>query len=206
MLTLYIVPTGETEFSPKGELLGINNPPLSLDGLKHAEKIGEILRPIVLEAVISGPLKREFVTARVIATPHNLPVRTDRNLRDTNYGSWSGKNFSALNQEEPKLMNKLKKSPQRFKFPSGEKVKRGWRRVSEFTYLFKLNYGTGNVVIIADDFISIMLMSQLTRTPFLDLEPWISSEGQMSVLKLEQGNWTIESLRGVQKTSMIISS
>ncbi|MDH4122495.1 MAG: histidine phosphatase family protein [Thermoplasmata archaeon] len=196
MLTLYIVPPGRTDYSPYGELLGINNPPLSLEGVKYCEMVSEKIKPLILEAVISGPLKREFVTGKIIGSPHNLPVRTERNLRDVNYGRWSGKTMQALSQEEPKLFNKLRSTPGKFKFPSGDKVKKGWRRVREFTYQFRLNFGTGNVVIVTDDFVSMMIASQLTRTPLENLEPWKSSEGELSIIKLDQDKWAIDRLRG----------
>jgi len=196
MLRLYLIPPGSTDLSKSEELLGLNNPPLNLDGVKHSEGISESLKSLILEAVISGPMKREFVTAKIIGSPHNLPVRIEKNLRDINYGSWSGKSFKALESEERQLMAKLKSSPGRFKFPSGEKIKKAGRRIREFTYHFKLNFGTGNIVIVVDDFISMILISQLTMNPFSNFEPWKSTEGKMSVLSMEDDVWKIESLRG----------
>jgi broad specificity phosphatase PhoE len=140
MLRVYLIPPGMTDYSSSGELLGLNNPPLSLAGVDQAEKISLELKPLVLEAVISGPMKRHMVTAKIISSSHNLPVRTDKNLRDLNYGRWSGKNFESLLRDEPRLMAKLQSSPGRFKFPAGERVRRGWRRVREFTYQFRLNF------------------------------------------------------------------
>jgi broad specificity phosphatase PhoE len=198
MLRVYLIPPGMTDYSSSGELLGLNNPPLSLAGVDQAEKISLELKPLVLEAVISGPMKRHMVTAKIISSSHNLPVRTDKNLRDLNYGRWSGKNFESLLRDEPRLMAKLQSSPGRFKFPAGERVRRGWRRVREFTYQFRLNFGVGNVAIVCDDFVAMMVASQLTRVRFSDLEPWKSSNGEMTVLSMENDRWQIEILRGTK--------
>lgn len=206
MMKVYLIPPGATEFSKSGELLGLNNPPLSLDGVNQAERISQLLKPLVLEAVICGPLKRHMVTAKIIGSSHNLPIRTEKNLRDLNYGRWSGKNFEVLLKEEPKLMAKLQSSPGRFKFPAGEKVRKGWRRVREFTYQFKLNFGVGNVAIVCDDFVTMMVASQLTRVPFSDLQPWKSSNGEMTIISMDNEQWQIESLRGEKARIPITSS
>jgi len=206
MMKVYLIPPGATEFSRSGELLGLNNPPLSLDGVNQAERISQLLKSLVLEAVICGPSKRHMVTAKIIGSSHNLPIRTEKNLRDLNYGRWSGKNFDLLLREEPKLMAKLQSSPGRFKFPAGEKVKKGWRRVREFTYQFKLNFGVGNVAIVCDDFVTMMVASQLTRVSFSELEPWKPSNGEMTVISMEKEQWMIESLRGARAPTSLTSS
>jgi len=206
MLKVYLIPSAETDASKSGELLGLNNLPLSLDGVKQAEKIREKLKPLVLEAIISGPMKRNVVTAKIIGSSHNLPVRDTKNLRDLNYGRWSGRSFEQLSKEEPRLIEKLKATPGKFKFPSGEKVKKGWRRVREFTYQFKLNYGVGNVAIVSDDFILMMIASQLTRVLFSELEPWRPSKGEMTVISMENDKWEIEILRGAKPSKAFTSS
>lgn len=206
MLKVYLIPPGATESSGSGELLGLNNPPLSPEGVNQAERISDQLKPLVLEAVICGPMKRHMVTARIIGSAHDMPIRIEKNLRDLNYGRWSGKNFDSLLQDEPKLMAKLQSSPGRFKFPAGEKVKRGWRRVREFTYQFKMNFGVGNIALVTDDFVAMIIASQLTRIGFSELEPWKRSGGMMTVLSMENEKWKVEMLRGTEPLSAITSS
>lgn len=206
MMKVYLISPGATELSSADELLGLNNPPLSAAGIDHAERISKELEPLVLEAIICGPMERHIATAKIIGSPHKIPVRPERNLRDLNYGRWCGKSFGFLLQTEPRLMSKLCSSPGRFKFPAGERVKRGWRRLREFTYQFKMNFGTGNIAIVIDDFVSIMLASQLTRVKLSKLEPWKPSGGNMTILSMEDDQWTIEALRGARLSSRFISS
>ena len=206
MMKVYLIPPGATELSSAGELLGLNNPPLSLEGVNHAERISDELKSLVLEAIICGPMKRHMVTAKIIGSAHNMPIRTEKNLRDLNYGRWSGKNLDSLLQAEPKLMAKLRSSPGKFKFPAGEKVKRGWRRVREFTYQFRMNFGVGNIVLVADDFVAMIVASQLMRVGFSELEPWKPSGGRMTVVSMENEKWRVEMLRGSELSSPLTSS
>jgi len=199
MLTIVIVPVGATEFSQKGELLGINNPPLGQAGMARAEEMADALRGTILEAVFSGPLKRQIVTARRIAEPHQLPIRTDKNLIDVNYGSWSGRSWSEISQEDGQLMDKMKRSPHRFRFPSGEKMKKSWKRYQAFTRHLLGNYGAGHVVIVADGFVAMMLTSLITGTDFISLEPWENSGSGITKIDRDEGRNLITMLKGTKR-------
>jgi len=196
MLIIYLVPSGETDLSANGELLGINNPTLNANGLSYAERIAKSFESTILEAVFSGPLKREVVTARRIAKPHEIPVRIENKLRDVNYGIWSGSTWERIERDEPNRMRKLRRSPYRYKFPGGEKLKKVWKRVALFAKYLHLNYGTGYLVIVAEDFISAMIVSQFTGIAIADLEPWAPSRGQLTVLEQDEKECTIRLLRG----------
>jgi alpha-ribazole phosphatase len=197
MMTIYLIPVGRTELSPNGELLGINNPPLSREGRSHADRSAEILKPIVLEAVFSGPLKREVETAERIADAHSIPIRTDRDLMDINYGSWCGRTWSDVEKNYAQMFAKFRKSPQKFKFPVGDKVKKTGKRVQGFASRILANYGTGNLAIITDDLIIYLFASQMAKIELSRIEPWKPSEGKISTLECQDGQCAVKSLRGV---------
>lgn len=195
MLSIYLVPSGETDLSSNGEILGINNPPLNVSGLRYAESKAEEFGPAVLEAVFSGPQKRQLVTARRIAKPHDLPVRIEKRLRDINFGIWSGKSWKEIEQQFPKEMSKLRKKT-RFRFPGGEKLKKASKRIVIFSNEIRTNFGTGILMIVADDFVCWIMIAHLTKIPLKDLEPWIPSKGGVSLLECEHGKCVLRMLRG----------
>ncbi len=196
MLTIHLVPVGATDLSQNGELLGLNNPPLNSAGVLHADEAADLIRETVLEAVFSGPLKRQLVTARRIALPHSLPVRTEKNLMDVNYGGWSGRTWVELRNNETNLFSKLGSSPHRFRFPSGEKMKKSWKRLQSFARYLLGNFGVGHVVVVADEFIIMMLVSLITEADFIGLEPWKPSDGGTTIIDCDQGKCQIRVLRG----------
>jgi broad specificity phosphatase PhoE len=201
MLTIHLVPVGATDFSPNGELLGINNPALDSAGVSHADAVANLLKDIVLEAVFSGPLKRQSITARRVAMPHSLPVRTEKNLMDVNYGSWSGRTWGEIRAKETNLILKLGKSPHRFRFPSGEKTKKSWKRLQNFAHYLLGNFGVGHVVVVADDFVIMMLVSLIAGADFTGLEPWKPSNGGVTVIDCDQGKCQIRVLRGTKMSN-----
>jgi len=197
MLRIYLVPPGETDLSSNGEILGMNNPPLNERGLRYAESMAENFKPDVLEAVFTGPQKRQLVTARRIAKPHDLPVRVEKRLRDINYGSWSGSSWMEIEQRFPKETSRLRRKT-RFRFPNGEKLKRASRRVVIFSNEIRMNFGMGIVIIVADDFVCSIMIGHLTGIPLKELEPWVLSRGGVSLLECERGRCMLRMLRGAE--------
>lgn len=198
MLTIHLIPVGKTDLSNNGELLGLNNPALNASGLSQADAAANLVQKIVLEAVFSGPLKRQLVTARRISMPHSLPVRTEKNLMDLNYGSWSGKTWVEIRAQEMNMVSKLEKSPRKFRFPSGEKMKKSWKRLQDFSKYLLGNFGVGDVVVVADDFLLMMLVSLITGSDFICLEPWKPSNGGVTVIECNQGKCRLRILRGTE--------
>jgi alpha-ribazole phosphatase len=197
MMTIYLIPVGKTDLSPNWELLGINNPPLSQAGRSQAEESAEMLRPVVLEAVFSGPLKRETETAEKIAHLHSMPIRTDRDLMDINYGSWCGHSWPEIEDSYARMVAKFHKSPGKFKFPVGDKMKKGGKRIQAFATRILANYGTGNLAVVANDLVIYLLASQMAKVELSRVEPWMPSEGKISILECHDGKCIIKSLRGV---------
>jgi len=195
MMTIYLVPVGATDLSKKGELLGINNPELNGAGKSNADRAAGILAPIVLEAVFSGPYRRESETAELVARTHSIPVRVEKDLKDINYGRWCGQTWQAIETNEGDALSKLVKSPHRFRFPSGDKMKRSGKRLQSFVRQLLANYGTGNLVVIADDFVLMVIVSMMTKVEFRELDPLKPSLGKMTVVECDQGKCSIKHLR-----------
>ena len=195
MMTVYLVPAGATDLSKHGELLGINNPSLNEAGRSNASRVAGMLSPLVLEAVFSGSLIREFETAEAIAKLHRLPVRVDNDIRDINFGRWSGRTWNALEATEGDALSKLLKSPHKFRFPSGDRMKRSGKRIQAFIQQILSNYGTGNLVVVADDFVISLITSMMVKTNLSDLEPFKPSQGMMTVIECEHGACALKRLR-----------
>lgn len=195
MMTVYLVPAGATDLSKHGELLGINNPSLNEAGRSNASRAASMLAPLVLEAVFSGSLIREFETAEAIAKLHRLPVRVDNDIRDINFGRWSGRTWKALEATEGDALSKLLKSPHKFRFPSGDRMKRSGKRIQAFVQQILSNCGTGNLVVVADDFVISLITSMMVKTNLSDIEPFKPSQGMMTVIECEHGACALKRLR-----------
>jgi len=79
---LFIVRHGETEANKKGIEAGLLDYPLTEKGVKEASFIAKTLVNVKINAVYSSPVFRAVETARILARPHKLKVKTLEELTE----------------------------------------------------------------------------------------------------------------------------
>ena len=90
MTTLLLVRHGETDWNAEGRLQGHTDRPLNDFGRRQASALAERLAGDGITAVYSSDLSRALETAEILAARLELPVVTDPDLRERNWGSWEG--------------------------------------------------------------------------------------------------------------------
>ncbi|OGS43283.1 MAG: hypothetical protein A3K76_06800 [Euryarchaeota archaeon RBG_13_57_23] len=147
-LELILVRHGVTDWNDGGIFRGHEDVRLNAIGIAQADATAGVLKDRVFEAVYSSPLKRAFVTARRIALPHEIEVREHDGFLDVNFGAWQGLKESTVKEKYAATYDKWLKSPAKVKFPSGENMKRAWKRVNSALRELLMVHGTGTVVIV----------------------------------------------------------
>ncbi|MBA3432138.1 MAG: MSMEG_4193 family putative phosphomutase [Actinobacteria bacterium] len=94
---------------------------LSEEGEAQAEAAAQMLARVPLKAVYSSPIERTFETARFVAAPHGLTVRTRRNLGEVEYGKWTNRSFKTL--VGTRLWRTVQRFPSAARFPDGESLR-----------------------------------------------------------------------------------
>jgi broad specificity phosphatase PhoE len=87
---VYLARHGQTPLNEAGVLRGLADPALDETGRRQAERLGAVLGPRGLAAVMSSPLLRARQTASPVAERAGLEVTVDRCLLDRDYGPWTG--------------------------------------------------------------------------------------------------------------------
>ena len=73
---LFVVRHGETKANQEGIEAGPLDYPLAKKGVKDAAFIAEALSEVKIDAVYSSPIFRAVETAKILAKPHGLKVKT----------------------------------------------------------------------------------------------------------------------------------
>lgn len=98
---LALVRHGQTDFNVKhllpGQLPGV---PLNEEGRSEAQATAASLHGLPLTAIIASPLERTMETAGFINAGRGLTIQQDRDLLDTDYGRFSGKNYEELDKND----------------------------------------------------------------------------------------------------------
>lgn len=121
MSTLVLVRHATT--AATGRRLGGWTPGVHLDeaGRRQADAAAARLADHDIAAVYASPLERTQETARALARPHRLRVRTRRGIGEVDYGDWTDKPLGQLRRR--KLWATIQATPSRVTFPGGESIR-----------------------------------------------------------------------------------
>lgn len=121
MTTFFLVRHGVT--SHTGNRLTGWTPGVHLtdEGRAEVEALARWLTGVPFAAVYSSPIDRTLDTARLIAAPHELQVRTRRGLGEVQYGKWTNRPIRSL--MKTKLWVTVQRFPSAARFPDGETLR-----------------------------------------------------------------------------------
>ncbi len=116
MTTLFLLRHGQSSANSGGILAG-RTPGVHLNetGHKQAARAAESLANVTLDAMVSSPLERCQETIGYVAAGRRRKVRTDDNLIECGYGSWTGKSIGTLAKEP--LWQVVQAHPSAVQFP-----------------------------------------------------------------------------------------
>jgi len=129
---LLLVRHGDTELNSRERYWGHSDVKLGAAGLKQAEKLRDRLAAEKIDAIYSSDLERASLTARIIASKHQLDVITCAELQEINFGRAEGLTFDEIIRLFPALTELWTSWSRRLKFPDGEGVDELDCRVSKF--------------------------------------------------------------------------
>ncbi|MEU8209732.1 bifunctional RNase H/acid phosphatase [Micromonospora sp. NPDC049044] len=120
---LILVRHGETEYTEQRRYSGRGDVPLSAKGRAQALATGARVAALApsVAAVVSSPLSRCTATAAAItaALGGDVPVRTEDDLIECDFGQWEGRTFAEVREQWPGEMDAWLASP-RIAPPDGE--------------------------------------------------------------------------------------
>lgn len=89
-MLIYLLRHGETDWNREQRLQGREDVPLNEAGICQAHQATAMFDNIHLDYILTSPLSRASVTAQIIADHTNIPVITELDLIERDFGSLSG--------------------------------------------------------------------------------------------------------------------
>jgi phosphoserine phosphatase len=90
MTTVLLARHGESDWNRAKRWQGFADRPLTDVGRRQADELADRLEGTELDAIYASDLQRARETAEAVARRRGLEVRTTRDLREVDVGSWSG--------------------------------------------------------------------------------------------------------------------
>jgi broad specificity phosphatase PhoE len=104
---IYLVRHGQTEFNAARRMQGHLDSPLTALGRAQAQAAAALLAREIGDPagwrLVSSPLGRTQVTARIVGEALGLPIEIDHRVIEVSCGDWEGCNRDELAQEHPEL-------------------------------------------------------------------------------------------------------
>ncbi len=104
MTQIYIIRHTQAEGNIYRMMQGHWDGNVTQKGEKQLELLAERFRGQILDAVYASDLYRTRRTGKAVAKYHDIPLQTDRRLREIHLGRWEAKFFGNLEHDEPEAV------------------------------------------------------------------------------------------------------
>ena len=132
MTKFILVRHGQSKANECGYLVGKTEAPLSSLGEKQARAVGQhILKAYTVDAIYSSPLSRARNTIKDVADALDLPITTENELTEINFGEWEGLTLEEIKNTFNDGYSKWAKDPGMVTPPCGESMAEVQARVVE---------------------------------------------------------------------------
>ena len=120
MTEIYVIRHVQAEGNLYRHMQGHWDGDVTAHGAEQMERLAERLRDVPFDAVYSSDLRRARFTAQAALRGRNIPLITDRRLREINIGPWEGEPFANAIWETPALFDTFLNDPEHFYLEGAE--------------------------------------------------------------------------------------
>lgn len=155
MITLYLARHGQTVENLSRIFQGHLHGTLTEEGKKQAMELGESLRDIALDAVVSSDLQRVVDTVQLAVGSRQLPWQQTTLLREIDWGPWTGLSVGSVDLSNP---------------PAGVETRQMmYDRAGAFLDYLWQHYDGKRVLVVAHGQINRCLEARITGVPLEEL-------------------------------------
>ncbi len=140
MVNIWFEPHSTTFDNEAKRASGWNDVDLSEKGLQQAKELVERSRERKISAIFCSDLQRAVKSAIPTAQELNIPIYVDKKLRECDYGDFTLKPSSLIEEERVKRV----KEP----FPNGESYEQCLDRIADFFEWLKSSFDNQTVMVI----------------------------------------------------------
>jgi phosphoserine phosphatase len=150
-----------------------------------AERISQGWRPAMIYA---SPLQRCIATAAAIAEACGLGYATLAELRDFDYGEFTGRTHEEVRIAAPDFFAAWQASPQWVRFPGGDSLQDVAARTADVLRLVIERHATETIVLVAHDSSSRALLLQLLNLPLSAYWSLVQEPCAINEIDLDDGH------------------
>lgn len=191
-----------TEWNKVKQIQGQTDTPLSPEGLLQASGWGRRLaegngRIRTLNRILSSDLQRAQKTTGLVNQYMELPVHTDRRLREQDWGDWVGLTTRALYRDFPDLVAEQEASGWGFRPPGGESRREVLQRGRETLDDAARRWPGQTLLIVTHGGMMKCLLYHLLERMFVPTESSLIRAYHLHWLSLREGELKLDGLNAL---------
>ena len=169
MLTIYLVRHGQTEWNVLHKMQGWGNGELTEKGIADAKALAIRLKHTPIDKIYSSSSKRAIETAKIIDHNRGIPIVTDNNLREMNFGDWDGQLTADVKANYPKEHATFWETPHLFEGVNGETFSDIQKRAQKALTDILADQTEGTVLIVSHSIFLRVLLATIKQLPLSDV-------------------------------------
>ena len=163
--TIYLVRHGETDWNLEQRYQGQQDIPLNDTGIKQAIKAAENLGDNDFAALYSSDLKRAHQTAQEIAKKVNLPITTNKALREINQGDWEGLLIKDVLAAKGSEVKAVYMNPHTARKPGGESIAEVAERMYAYLNLLAEKHDKQTIIVVSHGLAIATVLCKVRNIP-----------------------------------------
>jgi 2,3-bisphosphoglycerate-dependent phosphoglycerate mutase len=192
---LYLIRHGETEWNIENRFQGQLDSPLSENGIRQAERLGEALSSVHFDALYSSDLGRAMHTARLLnQSLHLEAIHTDQLLRERNFGILHGLTRDEVAKQYPELSNRIWGGKAEEGIPEGESRADVHRRGVAFLDKLTASARGKRILVVSHGGIVNTIIREVLQIPMDAPRRFKLPNTGLNILILEKGSWYLRSM------------
>lgn len=188
----------ETRWNREGRIQGRCDSPLTREGEAAAARWGEILAGMGFTRILTSGLPRASRTAKIINQTLNLPLSSDPDLNEQDFGDWEGRAFGEIEAEDPQAFQQNLARGWDFRPPNGEPRKQVAARAFKALARAAAARPGENILVVAHETVIKAAIYRILGRTFLPTEPKILKKGRLHILRMTPQGPEIETLNAVK--------
>lgn len=141
-----------------------SDPPLTPAGRRQMRRVADRLRSVDVATAYCSPLRRCRQSADIVVDDPGA-VTSDERLEELDFGAWEGRDWGDVRADQPDLLRRWRRDPDRHAPPGGETLGSLAARLRSFRERMSREWTAGTALIVSHDGALRVLLCGLIGVP-----------------------------------------
>jgi broad specificity phosphatase PhoE len=186
-----------TRWNREKRIQGMEDSPLTENGQREAEQWGRHLAEFTWHRILASDLGRARQTAELVNLALQVPITTSTELREMDWGCWTGRTFKEIKSENRERLVVMEKAGWGFQPPGGENRYQVWQRGRQALVEAAATWPGQRILVISHEGMVKALIYSLCQRRYLPSEPRILNPAHLHWLSGQGGEVSLVSLNAL---------